>query len=131
MALMNKVFFDANILLSLLLVRNNYDAIVNFQIQCTNSQIYISALTGHLVAHFRPEGISLETIELFLKDYQMIELKPDDFTWAFDSVRDNDFEDALQLAVAIRTGCDTFVTFDKQLAKNYDNLPTLKMKLLS
>jgi predicted nucleic acid-binding protein len=65
-----------------------------------------------------------------MQDYVMIELSADDFAWAFDNARDDDFEDALQLAVAIRTGCDTFVTFDKQLAKNYNNLPTLKVVLL-
>lgn len=129
---LNKVFFDANVLLSLLLKRPGNVAAENFQLNLgrDNSPIHISVLTGHLVAHFRPESISLRVIELFLSDYALLDMTQADFHWAFTNRADEDFEDALQIAIAIRNGCSEFVTFDKKLASNYSNLPTLKITLL-
>jgi len=130
MASQNNIFFDANLLLSILLDRSNRGLVERLQDKHGNDKIYISTLTGHLVAHFRPEDIELGVAEQFLNDYEMLPVSSDDFAWAFDSIRDDDFEDALQLSVALRNGCSVFYTFDKQLVANYKNLPTLQVKLL-
>lgn len=66
-----------------------------------------------------------------MSEFTTLPLLPEDVAWAYENIRDEDFEDALQLAVAVRTGCETFVTFDKHLAKTYSNLPTLEVKLLN
>lgn len=126
----DKIFFDANVLLALLLKRHGCGAVTDVLHNLTDEIVCISALSGHLVVHFRPKGLDLSVIEKFLLDYTMIDLSLDDFKLAFDTVPDGDFEDALQIASALRYGCNIFYTFDKQLAKSYGNLPTLEIKLL-
>ena len=80
--------------------------------------------------HFKPKELSMQTAKLFLQDFEMLGLLHDDFSLAFQIAQDEDFEDALQIATALRSGSTEFITFDKKLAKNYANLPTLKMTLL-
>jgi predicted nucleic acid-binding protein len=66
----------------------------------------------------------------FLGDYTILPLDESDFEWAFTNMRNPDYEDALQLAVAIRNGCSKFATFDKDLVTTYKNLPQIKTQLL-
>lgn len=125
-----KPFFDANILLSLLLLRGDHKQAYKLQTTLPAPEIYISSLSGHLVTHFKPKDIDLKILEVFLADYHMLDLTSDDFTWAFDNARDEDFEDALQVATAVRNGCDVFYTFDKKLYTAYSKLPTLDVVLV-
>lgn len=53
-----------------------------------------------------------------------------DVTWAFANVRDSDFDDALQLVVAVREGGEELVTFDQRFHQRYTDLPQLKVRLL-
>jgi predicted nucleic acid-binding protein len=99
-------------------------------IEKQNDNIYISALTAHLVVHFGQSIAALPILRAFLSDYIVLSLDASDFEWAFTNMRDNDFEDALQLAVAIRNGCEQFVTFDKDLATTYDNMVQIQTRLL-
>lgn len=43
----------------------------------------------------------------------------EDMQWAFDNYQGSDYEDALQIAVALREGCTRFITRDKKLARKY------------
>lgn len=92
--------------------------------------LHISALTAHLVVHFGTSVVPLPVLRKFLADYFLESLTEQDFSWAFTNARNDDFEDALQLSVAIRTGCDEFATFDKTLFDTYKNLPTIQVHLL-
>ncbi len=123
------MYLDANILLEILLDRPNAARAHQF-IEEQDGQIYISALTAHLVVHFGKAIVDLPILRSFLSDYVVLGLDETDFEWAFTNTRDNDFEDALQLAVAIRNGCQEFVTFDKHLASTYKNLIQLNVSLL-
>ena len=48
-----------------------------------------------------------------------ISLLPEDYAAALGLLKDLDHEDALQLAVAERTGCSAIATLDKKFAANY------------
>lgn len=123
------VFLDANVLLEILLERKNDKAARQF-IKDNAGHLAISALTAHLVVHFGSKVVELPTLRQFLGDYYLLEMTYMDFDWAFNNARSNDFEDALQLAIAVRNGCNEFVTFESQLFKVYKDLPTIKVKLL-
>jgi predicted nucleic acid-binding protein len=123
------LFLDANILLEIILSRPN-EKLARELLEKQDEEVYISALTAHLVVHFGQPIVSLPILRGFLADYTVLELTNTDFEWAFSNTRNKDFEDALQLAVAIRNGCTQFVTFDKTLATTYSDLLTIKTRLL-
>ena len=124
----NKVFLDANVLLEILLDRKNKITAKKI-LNKFDGNLYISTLTAHLVAHFGLDFVDMPTIKAFLSDYYIEPLTDKDFEWAFSNARSKDFEDALQLSVAIKSGCDLFITFYKNLYELYRTLPTIKVKL--
>ena len=125
-----KLFLDANILLEIIL-----DRPLNKQCRMILEQnvgnLYISALTAHLVVHFGASITDIKVIKQFLDDYYVESLEYADFEWAYNNGRDKDFEDALQIAIAVRMGADTFVSLDKKLVKTYKDLPILNFKLVN
>lgn len=122
------MFLDANIVLEILLGRKK-EAVARKLIEKHSDDLYISVLTAHLVTHFGQAIVELPILRKFLADYTVLALDATDFEWAFTNVRKYDFEDALQLAVAIRNGCNLFVTFDKALVARYKDLPMIKTQL--
>ena len=123
------VFLDANVLLEIILARSNESDARKF-LNAQTEKPCISALTAHLVVHFGQKIVELPILRKFLEDYEVLPLDNADFEWAFMNMRGNDFEDALQVAIAIRNGSSTFVTFDKQLVGNYKALSIIKTQLL-
>lgn len=124
-----KIFLDANILIEILESRPKSKKVQKF-LFANADRLSISSLTCHIVAYVSGKSQGLETVEEFLADYYVWSLEKDDVQWAIDNRRNEDFEDALQIAIAIRNGCSEFVTLDEQLAKTYESLPTLKIKLI-
>jgi predicted nucleic acid-binding protein len=125
----SEIFIDANVLLEIILGRPNERKARNF-LRSSNKTYNISALTAHLVVYFGIARVGFPILKQFLSDYNILPLSSDDIAWAFVNVRNNDFEDSLQLSVAVKHGCSTFVTFDKQLYNTYNELPTIHIKLL-
>lgn len=124
------MYLDANILLEILLGRPNEKSARKW-LEEQDDEIFISTLTAHLVTQFGKSIVELPVLRAFLADYELLSLEANDFEWAFTNARDRDFEDALQLAVAIRNGCEEFITFDKRLAETYKDLIQIKVSLLS
>lgn len=121
------MFLDANILLEILLGREQ-EASARRLIEKYNNDLYISALTAHLVVHFGQDIVDLPIVRQFLADYTILSLDSADFQWAFTNIRGSDFEDALQMAVAVRHGCTTFFTFDKDLVGKYSDLASIQVQ---
>lgn len=126
----NKAFVDTNVLVEILESRQKQKAAIK-AIREHGGELHISALSCHIVGYISQQRIGLELIETFLSDYEILSLAPEDVAWAFRNRRNDDFEDALQIACAVRNGCTTFITFDKQLAKDYQNLPSITVRLLA
>ena len=126
----SRYFLDANILLEILYDRPMLPAVKKLLIKHQGA-VYISPLTVHLVFHFGLKMTNFKNIQTLLSDYQILPLDAHDVNWAMVNIRDNDFEDALQLAVAIRNGCDEFITLDKKLVDTYKGLPVIDVKLLA
>ncbi len=117
------VFVDANAVLELLLPNRKHIREVA-AILGASDNLCISMLSVHLAWHFgRQEQIADESIAEMLDDYTVVDMTVEDYVWARTYEEGKDFEDALQLATALRTGCDTFITLDTRLAKRYTRLP--------
>lgn len=124
------IFLDANVLIEIILARSNQQKAIEYLKRSAPAQLHISALTAHLVVHFGQKVAELDVIEQFLADYSIIDLTENDFDWAFKNMEGDDYEDALQVSVAVRAGIGEFVTFDKALAKRYFTFPGLTITQL-
>lgn len=118
------IFLDTNILLEITLAdRPHYSQVKHFLENATETAA-ISMLTAHLVMHF---GRKAQTEDAFLhavlNENKLLALTSEDYEWAANNEQGNDFEDALQIAIAIRSGCSSFITLDAALAKRYTKLP--------
>ena len=118
------VFLDANILLEIALAnRPNYAAVKQL-LGSIRQETAISLLTVHLVLHFgRQAGAEDAFLHAVINENKLLPLLPEDYEWATNNEQGRDFEDALQLAAAVRYGCDTVVTQDVKFAKRYADWP--------
>lgn len=100
-------------------------------VHAAGSDACISTLTGHQMIYFgTKEKLDLNVMRGYQADFKMLSLESQDFDWAYTNTRNANFEDALQLAVAIRHGCREFITFDRQLATTYASLLQLTIHYL-
>ncbi len=106
-------FIDANVLLEVLLNRSKVKSA--HAVLMTGSYMNISSLTGHIAFHFCRHAIDRADVSAFLTDFTMKPLTNQDFEWVYEYGKSYEFEDALQVAVAVRSGCSEFITFDKKL----------------
>jgi len=113
------VFLDANIILETIL-SNRAKAKIVEKIINQADQLAISALSVHLVFHFGlKDKIQRSILQGIVEQYEILNFSKQDYLWAKQNCADDDFEDALQVAIAVNNGCDSFVTLDKSLASNY------------
>lgn len=122
-------FFDANVLLEVLLERSQADSAARALSTSANNAA-ISALTAHLVMYFGSKLVEATVLKNFLAEFTIFPLTQADFAWAFENKRNNDFEDALQVAVAIHGTCEVFVTLDKKLFDAYRQAGALEVQLI-
>jgi predicted nucleic acid-binding protein len=118
-------FLDANILLEVLLPGRQKAALADKYLQ---EEAVVSPLTAHLYAYFgTKEGFSIEALtkELALLNYT--ELGDDEVRWALANCQGDDFEDALQVACAVISGSELFVTLDKPLAQKYQKFINMQV----
>lgn len=114
------ILLDANFLLEMLLPGRPKQKEVFEWFERNQESFCISMLTVHLVLHFGiKESKTLGQLEEFLADYPKVALIPADYLRALKVLKDSDHEDALQLAVAERAGCDAIATLDRKFARNY------------
>jgi predicted nucleic acid-binding protein len=125
------VFLDANVVLEIVLKdRPRLEQAQQFLGTLTDDTA-ISVLTVHLLMHFgRKQGITDKLLENVIGENELLSITPEDYVWASLNERGKDFEDALQIATAIRNGCESFITFDAALARAYGDCP-IEMVLLS
>ena len=113
------VFLDANIILETILL-NRAKAETVEKIIGQTDQLAISALSVHLVFHFGlKDKIQRSILQGIVEQYKILNFSKQDYLWAKQNCKDDDFEDALQVAIAVNNNCDSFITLDKSLANNY------------
>ncbi|HSH18020.1 MAG TPA: PIN domain-containing protein [Candidatus Saccharimonadales bacterium] len=118
------VFLDANILLELILPDRKQAVSVDRTLAGLAEPTAISMLSLHLVYHFgRKAGIQDVHLRAVLAPHELLSSQPADYEWALEHEDGVDFEDALQLAAALRAGCERFMTLDQALARRYGGQP--------
>lgn len=120
----NMIFLDTNIVLEIILKNRPHFAQAQKFLEKVDDDTAISILSTHLIMHFgRKEQIEDSLLENVINENELLSITPEDYVWAVLNEQGRDFEDALQIATAIRNRCETFVTFDMSLAKDYSKLP--------
>lgn len=118
------VFLDTNILLEITLKDRAHLLKVIRYLDRLDDATAISMLSAHLIMHFgRKESVDDTVLQGIINQNELLDLNPDDYMWAVANEQGRDFEDALQIATALRFGCDDFVTLDRSIAKRYTELP--------
>ena len=67
----------------------------------------------------RRRGSQVKNVELLLGTFSWLPVLETDVAWARSRYQGKDFEDALQIACALREGCTKFVTLDQKLATKF------------
>lgn len=118
------VFLDTNVLLEIILKDRNKRKRVEDFLTSVSEPTAISILSVHLIMHFgRKEKAEDAFLEGVIRENELLAVSPEDYLWALNNEKNKDFEDALQIAVATRSGCEKFVTLDAKLAKAYADSP--------
>lgn len=112
------IFVDANVLLEVIQKRTRAKSCEQFLSNDKNKAI--STLTLDLVMYFvERDKLPWESVKSFLESFSWLPVTDADAQWAFMNFKGYDFEDALQIACAIREGCSRLVTLDRSLSKKY------------
>lgn len=112
------IFIDANVLLEVIQKRTRAKACEQFL--SNDKDKAISTLTLDLIMYFvERDKLAWETVKSFLESFSWLPVTDPDAQWAFMKFKGDDFEDALQVACAIREGCNRFVTLDESLSMKY------------
>ncbi|MEK9196108.1 MAG: type II toxin-antitoxin system VapC family toxin [Patescibacteria group bacterium] len=115
------VFLDANILIEIALGRSRYKKIE--KLLSAQSDTALSILSVHLLIYFGlKSGIDIKLLEAIAEKHQILDITYDDYLWAKKNCVNNDFEDALQVARAIRGGATKVLTIDRDMVKNYGDV---------
>jgi predicted nucleic acid-binding protein len=117
------VFLDTNVVLEVILKDRPHFEEARKVLDTISEVTAISILTAHLIMHFgRKAQIPDELLEGIINESELLSITAEDYVWAVLNERGKDFEDALQLATAIRNKCSSFITFDTKLTKSYTDL---------
>jgi predicted nucleic acid-binding protein len=112
------IFVDANVLLEVIQKRR-YSAACE-KLLGNKEDKAISILTLDLVMYFvERDKLAWKPVKAFLESFDWLPVIEADAGWAFLNFKGDDFEDALQVACAIRENCNSFATLDKGLSKKY------------
>ncbi|GAB4218619.1 MAG: hypothetical protein Fur009_0190 [Candidatus Microgenomates bacterium] len=108
---MQKIFLDVNFFIDLTTKRINIDLKT-----LENNVLYISPLTIHIFVYVYKIKLPNQQLKEFLSLFNIAKI---DENIVFNSLEGptNDFEDNIQLHCASVSGCDLFLTSDKNLLK--------------
>lgn len=124
-----KAFFDTNVLLDLLMKSRlgHEAAIAILQVArrgdisaCLTTQSIVDAAYIQTQRLKAPTPAFKEAVRLIVSIVELLPILPEDIEWANRSEID-DYEDAVQLSCALRSGCDVIVTSDKKY-RNYTDI---------
>jgi len=115
------IVLDTNIIMEILEQRSLHQSVGQaIAAHGSKARISLSTVTVSTVFYLAERHkISIKRTEALVVRYDYIDVLSRDVLWALDHYQQKDFEDALQIAAALREGCKTFMTLDKKLANKY------------
>ncbi len=116
----NKVFLDTNVVMEVLFQRGKRADLQKLVMSLPDrTYLAISVLTVGTVFYYAERAkIAKTRVHDLLSEFIILDMGAEDYDWAVDNDQ-NDFEDALQVACALRHDCSKLITLDKGLAKNH------------
>lgn len=126
---LSTVFLDANILADLYLKRTRFP-VVSQLLTRLDAQVTISILSVEICSYIarREAGLGLHELESFIAEFSVLDVTNSTLLKAFEVAKDDDLEDALQVACALENKADLLLTADKKLAERYGKV--LKIQLI-
>ena len=127
MAATDNIFLDANIIMELHFGRRAWRAVLEVLAEDSDEANAISVVSVHVLLYYveRAKKSKQEVFE-FLRNYQILNMNEADYEWAAANDQ-GDFEDALQVACALRHGCKKLITLDADLAKRHNKHIAVKL----
>jgi predicted nucleic acid-binding protein len=122
------IVLDTNVVLEILEKRGRLQAVAHTLNRYKDDVSAVSTLTLSNVFYLVEKHKNAVTVaEELLKTYRIIGVAPEDAAWAFARYNGKDFEDALQVAAAMREKCSAFLTIDAHLARKYGKLLNVEL----
>ena len=121
---------DANILLEILEERTFYNGVVSALEKYAEQGVSFGISTLSVSNTFylaEKHKISTERVEWLIENYKIFSVLPTDVDWALAHYKGQDFEDAIQIAAALREKCSVFMTLDSSLAKKYRKFLNIRL----
>jgi predicted nucleic acid-binding protein len=120
---------DTNILLEVLENRARVQQVIAALERHKAQPTAVTTLSLSNIFYFAErDKYDLALVEKQLKQYLFLDVTAEDAAWAFAHYQGKDFEDALQVAAAIRQKANVFMTLDAALAAKYQKF--LKIELI-
>lgn len=123
------ILLDSNILLEVLEHRRQYEDVIQTLANIAGKEILaITVLTVSNVFYIAERNkLDFQKVENLIKSYRHMDIVGADVDWAIAHYKNKDFEDALQVAAAIREKYTAFLTLDASLAKKYSKFLPIKL----
>ena len=122
------IILDTNVIMEILEKRNRQLAVIELLQQYGGEEIAVTTLTLSSVFYLvESHKTAVNIAEQLLKTYKVVAVTSEDAGWAFAHYNGKDFEDALQIAAALREKCTAFLTIDAMLARKYSKFLDIKL----
>ena len=114
------VFLDANIIMELFFNRVRRPQVLRAMEQADGDVRFLVSILSVDVLFYHVEAKHLDkaSAHAFLGQYGLLDMNEADYLWA-QANDQGDFEDALQVACALRHSCQKFLTLDQRLKKHH------------
>jgi predicted nucleic acid-binding protein len=128
MASTDKVLLDVNAIMELHFGRRSWrDVLAAIAEDGEEAEHLVSILSVHILLHFVEKDKRSKTEAFnFLQSYGIFDMAEADYEWAMLNDQ-GDFEDALQVACALRHGCKKLITLDADLSKRHNKHIVVKL----
>lgn len=122
---MASTFVDTNVLMELIFSRLRRQAVT--EALSVEPELSASILALSTTFYYIEKGrLDKPEAHEFFKNYQILGMNEADYNWAAQNDQ-GDFEDALQVACALRHGCKKLITLDADLAKRHHKHIAVKL----
>lgn len=115
---LSSTFVDANVLMEIFFTRLRRQAAEAVIAMAAENELSLATsilAVSILFYYVEKDHFNKATAHEFVKSYRLLDINEADYDWAVANDQ-GDFEDALQVASALRHGCSKFLTLDGSLA---------------